>query len=356
MGRCARSLVCLLLLVISGSLAAAWGSKDDDPPARERLDPAAWGSDHVGKPTPAYVTGDECLFCHRTIGPTWPDNRHQLTMRLANPDDSALGLLREIPSGKELVAEVQYLLGSKRMTRFLRRSNEYGKLELLSTAAVPPAPREERDESKGQAVRAQAGELKHAKTPHWDKQTFGERCAGCHTTAVTTQTRAFSATSLDCFTCHGDVSLEHTSDVGRVILSEKNREPRQVVSICGQCHLRGGKSKSSGLPYPNTFVAGDNLFRDYQVDFSDATLQAEELPAIDKHIFLNTRDVALSGRTGTTCVTCHDVHGQSSEKHQQLGDQSICASCHAPGTGNRKLQESVLPRNARRAQSRVCDY
>ena len=46
-----------------------------------------------------------------------------------------------------------------------------------------------------------------------------------------------------------------------------------VTSICAQCHVRTGKSRSTGLPYPNNFVAGDNLFRDFQVDFSDEALE-----------------------------------------------------------------------------------
>src|SRR5437867_3363684 len=29
----------------------------------------AWGSDHIGKPLPEFASGDECLFCHRDVGP-----------------------------------------------------------------------------------------------------------------------------------------------------------------------------------------------------------------------------------------------------------------------------------------------
>src|SRR5258708_39671075 len=37
--------------------------------------------DHVGQPIPKYVTGDECLFCHR-VKPagTWQQNPHALTV------------------------------------------------------------------------------------------------------------------------------------------------------------------------------------------------------------------------------------------------------------------------------------
>ena len=222
----------------------------------------------------------------------------------------------------------------------LRRSKDYGKLEILSSSFVPH--------------RGDRGEWKHSNSIDWDQKTFGDRCAGCHATAVHTRTRAFSALSIDCFSCHGDVDLNHTKDVSRVLLSSKCRDSRQIISICGQCHLRDGKSKSSGLLYPNTFVAGDNLFRDFRVDFSDASISARS--TVDQHIYLSARDVAVFDQSAMTCLTCHDVHRQSSEKHQQLESAAICSSCHIPGTDNTKLRDALLPSNRLRAHSRVCDY
>ncbi|HYM13228.1 MAG TPA: hypothetical protein VEU62_20980, partial [Bryobacterales bacterium] len=50
----------------------------------QRGNPAAWGSNHVGKPIPDFVHGDECLFCHRNdIGPGWQKNAHGITVRQA---------------------------------------------------------------------------------------------------------------------------------------------------------------------------------------------------------------------------------------------------------------------------------
>jgi len=70
--------------------------------------------------------------------------------------------------------------------------------------------------------------------------------------------RTFSAFGHDCYVCHGAVDLNHTGDTRLMLLSKKRRDgPEVVASICAQCHLRGGKSKSTGLPYPNQFVAGD---------------------------------------------------------------------------------------------------
>src|SRR5215472_10808373 len=38
--------------------------------------------DHVGKPLPDYMTGDQCLFCHRdVVGQTWEREPHAWTVR-----------------------------------------------------------------------------------------------------------------------------------------------------------------------------------------------------------------------------------------------------------------------------------
>lgn len=326
-----------LLLIVGWSVIGVLLAMAGDEKNSRQVDPAAWGDDHVGKQLETYLTGDECLFCHRKIGPAWRDNRHQLTIRPATAEEPAIATLRAHTNAKDFATGTQYLIGSRRITRFLKRTKQYGKLDMLTTSFVP-----------------NRAELTNSDSPAWDNKSFADRCAGCHTTAVHTKTRAFSAVSLDCFSCHGDVDLAHTKDVSRVFLSSKNTKPRHVVSICGQCHLRGGKSKSSGLPYPNTFVAGDNLFRDFQVDFSDAAIKA--LPVIDRHIYLSGRDVAIFNQSSMTCLTCHEVHGQSTEKHQQLGSSAICISCHVPGTDNTKLRDAVRPSNRLRDRSRVCNY
>lgn len=100
------------------------------------------------------------------------------------------------------------------------------------------------------------------------------------------KTRSFSAISIDCFACHGDVPLAHAKDAGLAHLSSKRADPpKVVVSICGQCHIRTGKARSTGLPYPNQFVAGDNLFHDFAVDLTPTAIQRENWA--DAHILEN---------------------------------------------------------------------
>lgn len=257
--------------------------------AQTKLDPSAWGSDHVGQPVPEFVHGDECLFCHRNdIGPGWQKNAHGIAVR--QREDAAEMVKKLNPP-----ADVEFLLGSRNRVRYLKKAG-YGRFALFSAQG------------------------------EWEKDKFADRCAGCHATGVDAKTRAFAAFGLDCYTCHGVVDLEHTADTARMWLSKKRRDDsKAIVSICAQCHLRGGRSRSTGLPYANNFMAGDNLFKDYAADFAKADDAA--LNPGDRHVWRNVRDVAVNG-SDATCLSCHRVHANSSAKHRLVLTGEICLDCH----------------------------
>lgn len=302
---------------------------------QKALDPAAWGANHAGKPVPDFVHGDECLFCHRNdIGPGWQKNAHGITLRQQEDAPALAQVLKTQPAISALASQVEYFLGSRHRVRFLRKEG-YGKFALLNTQLVVGAD-------------GRAGNWIDAEKPIWDKQRFADRCAGCHTTGVDSATKSFAAFGLDCYVCHGVVDLDHTKDTSLIFLSKKRRnDARAVTSICAQCHLRMGKSKSTGLPYPNNFVVGDNLFQDYQVDFSKA--DDESLNPGDRHILRNVRDVALYGSEFPTCLSCHDLHKQTSFKHRRAPRTAACTDCHnAEGPLN-----VVKPYTVRSA---LCEY
>jgi predicted CXXCH cytochrome family protein len=311
------------------------GTQQKAPQAPE-LDPAAWGSDHALGHVPEYLTGDECLFCHRLdIGPRFAGNRHNLTIRPIDEGPEALKALKQNPATRELADAVVYLMGGPRRQRFLKPAQAYGTLDLLSTQWKPPGP-----DRPGRLI-----DLEH---PQWNARSFGDRCAGCHATGVESATRAFSAVSLDCYVCHGSVDPKHSKDTTLVHLSRARRDPpRVVISICAQCHIRTGRSKSSSLPYPNTFVAGDNLFRDFQVDLKAAA--TARLYASDRHVQENVRDVVLRGEEKVTCLSCHDVHRQSSAKHHRVARRDLCLNCHDP-SGRQTNYDSEAQHSA------ICGY
>ena len=298
-----------MLLAVEASAGA--GSLTE---VQKNIDPAAWGASHAGKPIPEFVHGDECLFCHRNdIGPGWQRNAHGLTVRQREDAPEFQDIFKSQPSLAGIAAQVEYFMGSRHRLRFLRKEG-YGKFAMLNTQA---------DLGAG----GQAKKWIEIEKPSWDKDKFANRCAGCHTTAVEASTKAFSAFGLDCYTCHGVVDLNHSGDISLIFLSKKRRnDARAIASTCAQCHLRTGKSRSTGLPYPNNFVAGDNLFQDYEVDFSKA--DDSSLNAGDRHVLRNVRDVVLLGSEFPTCLSCHDLHKQSSLKHHRAPRTAICNDCH----------------------------
>ena len=296
--------------------------------------PAVWGKNHVGQPVPEFVHGDECLFCHRAdIGNMWPKTAHGSTVREKEDAPELLRILDGQPALGATAPQIEFFLGSRRHIRFLRKEG-YGKFALLSTQAVL---------GPDHKVQSWTG----LENPQWDRNKFADRCAGCHTTAVDPATKAFSAFGLDCYTCHGAVTLDHTKDTTLIWLSKKRRNDTQAVtSICAQCHLRMAKSRSNGLPYPNNFIAGDNLFQDYEVDFSQ--VESTGLNAGDRHVLRNVRDVVLH-RSTVTCLDCHRVHTASSARHRFVLNGPICLDCHN-AQGPKKVTKSYTVHSA------LCEY
>lgn len=333
-----------LLLGLIGCFLPALDGFAQSVGQAQRENQTEWGSDHTELGLPPYVTGDECLFCHRDIGPSWGENRHQLTMRPISDLGKSLRESSKLNALHAPIAEAQFTLGERQATYLLRRSQAYGKLDLFSARI---------DRKDGQVSGTTETDAEHL-VPHWDQTQFAERCAGCHATAVDVRTRAFSATSLDCFVCHGDVPLGHTSDIGQVFLSKTSRDPKHVISICGQCHLRGGQSKSTSLPYPNSFVAGDNLFKDFELDLSPESWESRSFA--DHHVFQNSYETVVAGDSKLTCVSCHSVHQQNSEMHQGLGHESLCNSCHLNTDDYSVFTKRWIQVMESKDKSHVCDY
>ncbi len=197
-----------------------------EAPAAKTLDPAAWGSDHVGEEIPEYMESGECLFCHRNeVGTTWGANKHNRTIREPEDNNAALAALRGHPATKQLADEVQLILGDTRENRFLKRSAAYGKLDVLSAGA-----------SLSRTGRAK---LDQVDNPTWNPEIFAAECAGCHATAVDPETHAFAAPSLDCFACHGNAPAKHANDPKLMPLAKDRKDSAAAVtSICAQCHVR----------------------------------------------------------------------------------------------------------------------
>ncbi len=305
-------------------------------------EPPPPANNRAGQPPPEYITGDECLFCHRIIGQTWSLNEHQKTLlpTVAVPEIETI--LRSHPDLQPFARQIRFVLGNKHQIHLLKKSEKYGRLDLLS-AVLRPNP----DGSTP---------LLANKPPfHWDTKTFGQQCAGCHTTAVDSRTQAFSATAIDCYACHGVVDLKHANDPALISLSKKRNDPPGLIAAtCGQCHIRTGTSKASGLPYANNHVVGDNLFADFQVNLSADALAV--MPPRERHILANIRNSLKNSQEplrdrepankNITCLSCHNIHRASGRKHRKVAQSDYCNICHQPGnkklTYNRKEKHHTL--------------
>lgn len=254
---------------------------------------------HAGKPVPEFVPGDECLFCHRnSIGPGWQKNAHGTTVR-SREDGS-------------------YTLGGRNHSAELKKEG-YSKFAIFDK-----------------------------QTGTWNTTSFTEKCTGCHNTGIDAKTGSFAAFGLDCYTCHGIVDLNHSTDTSLVLLSKKRRDDvAAITSICAQCHLReSSRSRSTGKPWPNNFVAGDNLWLDYEADLKKAI--ELELNAGDRHIYRNVQDV-LENASEVTCLSCHNLHGNSTTKHRKVLTSQACVDCHE-ASGPKKLVKQYS------VSSKTCNY
>src|SRR5262249_32998014 len=106
---------------------------------------------------------------------------------------------------------------------------------------------------------------------------------------------------------------------------KRRSDAKMVTSICAQCHLRGGQSRAKGFPYAYHYVAGDDLFKDYQADLGKA--DDTSLNAGDRHVWRNVRD-GLQNNSDTSCISCHAVHANSSQKHRRVLTSAACLDCH----------------------------
>lgn len=115
-----RSAILLVaILVFAGASMSQITAAQEKP---VQLDPAAWGSNHIGKPVPDFVTSGECLFCHRnTIGPTWQKNAHGTTVQQRNDAPQWENIFQGQTKLVPLAKEIEFFLGSRHHLRFLKK-------------------------------------------------------------------------------------------------------------------------------------------------------------------------------------------------------------------------------------------
>src|SRR5258708_2045886 len=87
------------------------------------LSVAVWGRKPVPpKPYPMFISGDECLFCHRgDVGKTWQTNAHTLTMLQKEDAPELVKLIESQPALGKVAGEVGYFMLGHSRVRFLKK-------------------------------------------------------------------------------------------------------------------------------------------------------------------------------------------------------------------------------------------
>ena len=276
--------------------------------------PGGWGGDHVGKPVPEFTSG-------RRVPVLPPDGRRADVGREPPRRRRSARPIRE-PAGPGGAAQVA---GAKDAGR--RGRAAAGRPATACGSSSGGGARQ-----AGSAVRRvdsaacrRRGKLTPPNAALGQPERSATRCAGCHATGVDSQQADVLRLSLDCFVCHGDVPEKHTNErrPGSSCRRSARDRPRVVTSICAQCHVRTGKSQSTGLPYPNNFVAGDNLFRDFQVDLSDAALQKAESRPTGTCWRTSATWCCSARRTSPACRATTFTSSRA-KKHHRVADGDIC--------------------------------
>jgi hypothetical protein len=68
----------------------------------------------------------------------------------------------------------------------------------------------------------------------------------------------------------------------------------------------------------------------------------------DRHIYRNARDVVANG-SAVTCLSCHKVHADNSNKHRLVLTGPICLDCHNAEGPKKNLKKYSV-------HSAVCEY
>jgi hypothetical protein len=161
----------------------------------------------------------------------------------------------------------------------------------------------------------------------WQSLPFETRCAACHVTDFRGDRHSFEEIGVGCEACHGPGGRHVDSEDRADVVAFAELDAAEEATVCARCHLQGGRSASSGLPYAPAYVPGGSLFDDYHFDWA----QLDSAPAdqaLDAHQKMLIRRAVLDGDGSLRCTSCHELHGLSHDKHRRLPVGDPCFTCH----------------------------
>lgn len=309
-----------------------------------------------------YIGASECRSCHRSTAGTHADTRHALTLQEPGRDNLIADFSQDDPVRQVLFPgedeprhfsedDIAFIVGSGRnVQRYVYRvdRNEY----MVFPAEWNVA------EQKWEA---------YVLTEEWPSQAYDweENCAYCHTTGFEPERGRWEDDGVQCEACHGPASIhaEVAQDAGRNPDETELAALRAsiVVSpdpqVCGSCHSQGLDAET-GLPFPASYRAGDELALGFTLSQPDDTAhwRASGHAAgqnMQYNEWLNSRhasaldNLKASSYAEESCLECHSADYQTVEQLRaavEAGDREgtapepltiesaqygvTCASCH----------------------------
>lgn len=283
------------------------------------------GSDHAW----AWRQVDPALDSEPFHGQSYTAHGSKLSFRTAR--DGGL-VIQDGESGKSF--DVHSVLGRTPLVQYLVRG-ERGALHTPSAAWDTQKLEwfdmfadDERLSREGGASR-RAGDWGHwlGRGMNWNSQ-----CAWCHMTgfhknydeATDAYASSWTEPGVTCIQCHKLAAHPDASDGCMVAKGDRKLTPRQIHDNCATCHARREE-------LDDAFCVGDSFDEHFRL----------ELPLVRGIFWPNgmQRDedycetglrLSRMGRTGVTCLDCHDPHTAQLRLPQE--DNSLCLRCHGTGT------------------------
>jgi len=140
------------------------------------------------------------------------------------------------------------------------------------------------------------------------------------------QSGVFSAYSITCERCHGDVSAHLNNPAPGSIVNPAKLAGAARASVCEQCHLTG----EARIPNPGKAITGfkpGQALEDYYTTYIAAESTGQSIKVVSHAEQLALSKCSLKSVDKLWCGTCHNPHDKPAETAAYY--RGRCLSCHA---------------------------
>jgi hypothetical protein len=262
---------------------------------------------------PGFLTSEGCKQCHPEVFRQWKMTSHARMLRNAEKDSTAIhahGFTDEIPFAKE---DIEYALGSHWIQKYLVRIE--GDLYIL-----PKFWNIVEDKWEPYSIW------------NWRSKPYSHHCNWCHSVGYDTEEKKYVEESIGCESCHGPGAKHGESEDPEDIINPANLSKERSDMICEGCHTDGKDRATKTYPFPNGFMAGEDV-TEYYTDFfmpkpGSKGWYKGEATYLERHrMFLYWQSRFYS--TARACEVCEFDRGISKKvEKRMMSRDEYCGTCH----------------------------